>query len=192
MLLILDANSTGWAKQINELLKEYKLEYTWEDIKSMSIAAWKREVNKGIEDKNTEALIDMCRGANGEKTKTKKFLPLLEAQDYKRRPMTEILDKQRRIAKALIMGLCGMLDCANNYAHKYGTKVCDVCQQLDDESHRINHCKKWRTTNLYDSSLKVDFSKIVSRDPETLGRLGHVIVKIWDLENGKNTMRLCS
>ena len=83
------------------------------------------------------------------------------------------------------MGVCGMLDCANNY----GTKICDQCNQVDDESHRIKYCKKWKNVNLHGSSLKIDFSRIISRDPETLERLGCVIEKIWDLENGKNVMR---
>ena len=189
MLLLLDANNAGWAKQIRKIMNEYELESSWEEVKSMSTAEWRRRVNKSIEEKNKRAMIDLCGGAKGEKTKTKKFLPRLQTGDYKRRQMTEITSKQRRIAKALTMGLCGMLECANNYAHKYGTKMCEQCNQIDDESHRINYCIKWRRINLYESSLKIDFSKILSQESETLDRLGHVIERIWDLENGKNAMR---
>ena len=134
-------------------------------------------------------MIEMCGGASGEKTKTMKFLPILQADDYKRRQMTEITSKRRKVAKALTMGLCGMLECANNYSHKYRTKMCDQCNETDDESHRINYCKKWEKVNLYRSSLKIDFSRILSQEPDTLDRLGHVIERIWDLENGKNVMR---
>ena len=189
MLLLLENNNAGWTKQINKMMKEYEIQSTWDDIKSMSTGEWKRRVDKSIEKKNKNVIIDMCGGTSGTKTKTKKLLPLLEAESYKRQPMTEITGKRRRMAKALTMGLCGMLDCANNYAHKYGTKMCNLCNQVDDESHRINYCEKWRNTNLCGSPLKINFSKIVSRDPETLERLGYVIEKIWDLENGKNTMR---
>ena len=189
MLLSLESNKAGWAKEINKLVEEYDLESSWDDIKSMSTAEWRRKVTKSIEDKHREAMIDMCGGASGTKTKAKKLLPLLQAETYKRRQMTEITSKPRKIAKALTMGLCGMLECAYNYSHKYRTKMCDACKEVDDESHRINYCLKWRNVNLYDCSLKIDFSMIVSNQPETLDRLGFVIQKIWDLDNGKNIMR---
>ena len=43
-----------WAKQIDGLLEQYKLNYTWEQVKNMSIADWKRRVRIRVEDKNRD------------------------------------------------------------------------------------------------------------------------------------------
>ena len=88
------------------------------------------------------------------------------------------------------MARYGMLDCANNFASKYGGKMCKVCNETDDENHRINSCQEWKTTNFYTSQTKVDFNDIYSSDENTCLQILDVIASLWDLENGKNEMRV--
>ena len=57
--------------------------------------------------------------------------------------MPGLLSRGKLEARALIMGMFGMLECKKNY--RYGSKreTCDVCDTVDDEDHRMNHCIKF-------------------------------------------------
>ena len=81
-----------------------------------------------------------------------------------------------------------MLDCANNFENKYGSKKCDLCKVIDDEIHRINYCPKWESTNYCDEDEegKIDFSLIYSDKRNYFEEIADVILSIWDLKNGKN------
>ena len=92
--------------------------------------------------------------------------------------------------QACVMVRYGMLDCANNYASKYGGKMCKLCNAIDDENHRMNLCKKWETINYYTSQTKVDFNDVYSSDENTCLRILGIIASLRDLENGKNGMRV--
>ena len=87
------------------------------------------------------------------------------------------------------MGMSGMLECANNFHFEYKRKTCDSCNEIDDESHRINNCEKYAYMNLYESDIKFDFSMIYSDQSENLNKVEHVIRQLWDLSNGKNQMK---
>ena len=82
-----------------------------------------------------------------------------------------------------------MLNCANNFATKYGGKTCNMCGKIDDENHRINHCRKWESINAYNDGRKLDFDDIYSNDYEKCLDIVKIILSMWDLENGKNEMR---
>ena len=103
--------------------------------------------------------------------------------------MTNILNRSKMGAKAIIMGMSGMLDCANNYHFKYKSKTCNECKEIDDESHRINYCKKYAYINLFESDLKFDFCNIYSEEKEEVDKVEYVIRHLWDLSNGKNQMK---
>ena len=128
-------------------------------------------------------------GPQGEKTKTKFIHDILEGQKYTREPMKCVMNRSKIGAKTVIMGMSGMLDCAANFHFKYKRKTCDVCLVLDDESHRINHCKKFSYMNLCESELKFDFRKIYSKDHCDVDKAEYVIRQLWDLSNGKNQMK---
>ena len=87
------------------------------------------------------------------------------------------------------MGRFGMLKCANNFSYGHGTKMCDKCNVVDNESHRINDCEKWADTNLANRSQKVTFDDIYLDDNERCLKVVEIILTLWDLENGKNEMR---
>ena len=116
---------------------------------------------------------------------------IIENGAYERKPIAHIMEGRSKIgARALIMGISGMLDCANNFHFKYKRRNCDECGVIDDESHRINYCKKYEAYNLYHSHTKYDFSCIFSMNRDALDRTEQVILHLWDITNGKNKMRL--
>ena len=78
--------------------------------------------------------------------------------------------------------------CANNYANKYGGKICRECDTVDDESHRINHCEKYVNINRRANTEKINFDDIYCRNTEKVLNVVRAILSIWDLERGRNEM----
>ena len=78
--------------------------------------------------KNKEKLLEECmnkkRGESAYKTKTKSIVPLLESQDYTRKPQNFMRENNKLIARTYIMGRYGMLQCAANYSTGYAIKEC--------------------------------------------------------------------
>ena len=67
--------------------------------------------------------------------------------------------------------------------------MCKECSIIDDESHRINHCKKFSQRNYCNNPLKLNYDDIYSGDVDKCYNVVKVVVSMWDLENGKNEMR---
>ena len=61
---------------------------------------------------------------------------------------------------------------------------------IDDENHRINQCVLYRSINLYDSGDKINYDWIYSNDLNEVLNVVKIILKMWDLGFGKNTMRV--
>ena len=136
-----------------------------------------------------ERLKEGLNGPHGKKQKTAFLRDLIHEQHYSRRPIENVVNRSKTGVRAVIMGMSGMLDCANNFHFKYKRKSCDVCKVIDDESHRINHCKKFAHINLYNSELKFDFQTIYSDKRSDVDKVEYVIRQLWDLSNGKNSMK---
>ena len=98
----------------------------------------------------------------------------------------------RNTVKIIIMARYGMLDCANNYRGKYGTKLCRVCDMVDDEDHRMNNCVRWKDVNLHGRNYSIDFGAVYSSDIKTLEQMAGLLKRIWNLDFGKNEMRSCT
>ena len=177
-----------WAKQIQELLQQYDITESWDEIRSISFAEWKRKVNSKIEEKYIQRIKEGV-GSLSEQSKTKFIEEIINCESFKRAPLEHILKRSKMGARALIMGISGMLDCAKNFHFKYKTKICKACHVLDDEDHRINSCKLYASMNLYYSHVKFDFSCIFSNEKQVLDKVEHVILSLWDLTNGKNKMK---
>ena len=94
------------------------------------------------------------------------------------------------VTRALIMGRYGMLKCRANFSSGYGNKSCPKSNKIDDERHRINYCPVYQEINLYDCENKLDFDLIYSDDLNEILKVVEVILKLWDLGFGKNSMRL--
>ena len=184
----------GWAKQIEGILSAWGLEEDWNTIKNKSYNAWKKEVEKEAEKKNKEKLMDEClnkkRGQDTYKTKTKSIVPLIEKPDFVRKPQNFMRENNKLIARAYIMARYGMLQCAANFSCGYGSKTCRECDTIDDENHRINHCKLWYKNNLSLSVEKIDFTDVYSEDRDKSLKVIERVLMMWDLGNGKNAMRI--
>ena len=183
----------GWAKQIKGIIESWELEENWEVIKAKTYNTWKKEVEQKAEIKNKEKLLEECmnkkRGANSYKTKTKTIVPLLENPDYVRKPQSFMKTNNKIMARAYIMGRYGMLQCAANYSTGYATKDCRECGVTDDENHRMNYCTLWRDVNLYAVNEKMNFDDIYSDEYAKSLKIIECVLLMWDLGNGKNTMR---
>ena len=81
-----------------------------------------------------------------------------------------------------------MLECGSNYK---GTmkEICNECQTIDNEDHRINNCPKWEYVNFCNDKCKINFDDIYSDNYERCLEVVESILRMWDLENGKNEMR---
>ena len=190
MLFALQKNNIGWALQIDRKLEEYKLETSWEKISDKSAPTWKNEVVKATEEMNKEKLIDMCMSVKGAKTKTIFVLDALKSDPYQRSQMFRIFSKNKLHARVQLMSMFGMLDCAKNFKSGNGGNGCRTCGVVDDENHRINQCVRFRHFNLYQSPVKYDFCTIYSEDEDAVVRTIDVIMHVWNLENGRNEMRM--
>ena len=185
---------TGWATQINGILREWNLETDWQKIQERSHNAWKQEVRLAAEKANKSQLLNDCyktqRGSRTEKSKTKHLIQLLETPTFARQPAEFMKENNKLIARAYIMGKFRMLHCAANFSDGHGGKMCQECNVIDDEDHRINSCAKWADINLYNALNKLDFECIHSSDISESIEVVKVILNMWDLENGKNCMRV--
>ena len=59
---------------------------------------------------------------------------------------------------------------------------------IDNENHRLNHCYKYRETNLYYKEQKIDFSLVHSTDIGKLKEIVSNISKVWNTTNAHGTM----
>ena len=82
-----------------------------------------------------------------------------------------------------------MLQCGQNYKATIPDS-CDECKTLDDETHRLNNCIKWRETNNYDSVQKPDFNDIYSDETSVLSHIIRQIENVWDMRFTNGRMKL--
>jgi hypothetical protein len=188
----LEKMKTGWASHMKQLLEEYELNASWEDIGKKKEKQWKNEVTNAINKKQKERLLDSCFSKKGEKSKTKNLISILQDESYIVNPQEHILTRPKIIAKALIMGRFRMLNCAKNFKNLYKDVNCKKCKVMDDESHRINDCELWKDFNHCNNTEKIDFQLIENSDPETLSKIANIILDIWNLKNGKNEMNIAA
>ena len=193
-LIALRQHDIGWAKQVRRNLEEWSLETDWDKIKLKSANKWKREVYETAEKINKAKILEEChkkeRGEHRIKTKTKTLIPLLEDEQYVRKPQPFMTNNNKLVARAYIMGRYGMLQCAANFSNGYGSKNCGRCGVVDDESHRINQCPEWGNINLVNSGECIDFDQLYSENEDESINVAKRIITMWDLANNKNCMRL--
>ena len=194
MLMILQEGNIGWAKNITQILEEWDLNMEWEQIARLSKVEWKRMVEEASEKTHKNKLTKDCYKSEGglrrAKTKTRTIAERIE-DGYERKPLNIIQSLSVLETRALIMGRYGMLDCAANFTMKYNGKDCKHCGTLDDENHRVNDCILYRMINLYDSDEKCNFREIYSVNQDRIREVLAIVLKIWDLQYGKNTVRNC-
>ena len=81
-------------------------------------------------------------------------------------------------------------ECLNVGKINKGTlsETCNTCSMIDNENHRLNHCYKYRETNLYYKEQKIDFSLVHSTDIGKLKEIVSNISKVWNTTNAHGTM----
>ena len=193
LLRTLDEKQYGWAGMIREKLAAYGLEEDWDVIKKKTKAHWKRDVKMAAKLKQRSTLLEECHasgnGARKEKTKTKSIIYELENDNNVTDDLNPVMKLDRKFAKCIIMSRYGMLKCGKNFKTGLGSDVCLECGVTDDESHCINHCKKWKNVNGYNREEKIDFEMVYSGDIEKLKTISSEIMKMWMIEYGKNEIR---
>ena len=123
-----------------------------------------------------------------QKTKTSTILDKLKL-DQKRKPKSEILLMTKNETKTIITARYGMLECGRNFKGTH-RMMCDQCNQIDDENHRLNNCVKWKKTNFHNTSEKLDFQLVYSNDIDILRG---IIAKL-DIKSGitRQPMEQCA
>ena len=143
----------------------YQLPTCFDTIKGQPVNEWKRRVSTQIEKKNKERMLQECHkvidGRNIPKSKTSTIVDKRNDPNYTRKPATEIMCMNKHETRTLIMSRYGMLECGKNFGGSI-KKICERCNCIDDEAHRLNACTKWSNTNLLNCADKVDFNQIYS------------------------------
>ena len=183
----LEKLNIGWYKNIKETLTDYGLPTDFTAIKSTSRRQWKKRVCDKIEAKNRSRLIDDCHklenGVKTPKTKTAHIIPHLTSNDYKREPLKEIIELSKYDTKTIITARFGMLQCGKNFKGTMN-EMCNECQKIDDEDHRLNHCPKYH----YNHETNIDFKNIFSNDVNILRDILPSIKKVWNTKTANGSM----
>ena len=178
--------------KIQSLLDEYELPNDLTVITNHSSTQWSVKVKTAIEKKNKKRLIQSCykneNGIQTPKTKTSTIIEKIENENYKRGPEKEILGMTKKELKTVMIARYGMLECGKNYKGTMKPQ-CDTCNQVDDENHRLNSCRKWKDKNLFETDTQVVFDNIYSSDLHTIRNLLPHIDLLWNTVNAHGTIR---
>ena len=70
------------------------------------------------------------------------------------------------------------------------SEMCNDCQKVDDEDHRLNHCPKYREINQYNHETNIDFRDIFSNDMNTLRDVLPSVKNVWNTKNAHGSMNM--
>ena len=126
-------------------------------------------------------------GENKNKTKTAHIVALIQDENYQRVTAEELLKCNKKEAKTILIARFGMLACGKNYQGSNST-VCSECHVIDDETHRLNHCIKFREINFVSVNTNIDFQLVYSRDVNVLKDLAVNLSNVWNTRNANGTM----
>ena len=191
MFLELDRIIIGLGKDIKETLRAYDLPDCYGEIIATPRKQWIKNVTAKVEIKNTKRLLDDCfkivDGTRKPKTKTAHIIDTLKKDTYTRGAQEDILKCSKHEAKTLVIARFGMLECGRNYR---GTirEICDICNVIDNEDHRLNHCPKFRLVNNFDAAEKYSFDNVFSSDAQIFKKAINAIEKVWNTRSAHGTM----
>ena len=192
MLCHLKSLDIGWAKIIQDKLRDYNLEQDWDKIKNLSKTNWKNLVQTAVLNKNKQKLLESCeeQTQNGIKIKTKTAYihNKLQNDAYSLTPLTELISSNKIETKTIILSRNGMLTCGSNFKATI-PEICKECQLVDNESHRLNQCPKWQDTNFSNGDTKAEFMDVFSDDRQKLSTIIRHIQRVWELYAGNGTMK---
>ena len=93
----------------------------------------------------------------------------------------------RQETKTILMARYGMLQCGVNYKGTVQLQ-CLTCNVLDNEDHRLNACKSWQETNLFNETDKIPFECVYSTDVTVLRNIIPKIENVWNTRSAHGTM----
>ena len=153
---------------------------------------WKRLVAQAIEEVNRTKLLKSCttETPTGPKvnSKTKSIHHKLTTEAYARKPLDELLTRNKQKTKTIILARHGMLECGANFK---GTMIdtCQECNMYDDETHRFKMCLKWNDRNSINRQAALDFNDIFSCDSNILNNVIDGIEQVWELKYANGRMK---
>ena len=190
-LYTLKDKGIGWFTRITNTLHRYNLPTDFQTIASIRPNSWKNAVKLVIEQKNKERLKDdLYKYENGTeilKTKTKSILEKLSNPLYSRKPDEEIVYTTKYETKTILIARYGMLECGPNFEGTHNP-ICQTCDVLDDESHRLNYCPKWNDPDDIETRDLIDFDAIYSSDIETIRPIIREINRLWNTKCANGSM----
>ena len=114
-------------------------------------------------------------------------MDLIDNTDYTRGTRPELTYLNKHETKTILLARFRMLECGANYKGSLN-EICSTCNIKDDENHRLNECKKYRSTNFLDNENKVPFETIFSDEKSTLKKVVSLLDKVWNTRNANGTM----
>ena len=190
-LTTLEELNIGWAKSIKDTLESYKLPTEFHTIKTISRNDWKKQITTETEKRHRERLHKDCyKNKNGEqttKTKTASIINNIAQETYIRKPSKELLECSKQETKTIMIARYRMLECGQNLKGSM-QEICNTCGEIDNENHRLNHCKNFEDINFYHDIDKVDFESINSDDIKVLRDIIPKIERVWNTRNAHGTM----
>ena len=191
MLQILTTLKIGWAKTIIQSLNDLNLPTDFQKIRCYSVNQWKIMVEQQIEIKNTQLLLEKCykkeNGVKQRKTKTAHIIDQITKEDYTRGLRNEYKACNRQETKTIMIARFRMLECGANFKGTMN-EMCRQCKTIDDENHRLNYCKVYRSINLYDRTPKIAFEDVYSSDVQTMKQMIPHIERVWNIRNANGKM----
>ena len=156
------SNDIGWGKSINGTLAKHNLPTDLLSIKQLTRNEWNRKSNRKKQQKTTSRRIAQDgTWCTKRKTKTAPIVDYIEHSNYERKPSPEIMLCSKLETKAIITARYGMLECGNNFKGTQ-SEICQECDVLDDETHRLSYCTFYRDLNNCDYATKIDYQSIYS------------------------------
>ena len=192
MLYELKSRDIGWPKIVDEKLVEYGLTSDWDEIKKKTPKQWSDEVTRAVEEHNRLKLKENCVSMTetGEKInkKTKHIYERIKDK-HTRKPLAEIIGKNKQRTRTIMLARHGMLECGFNYKGTIPEK-CRTCNTIDDENHRLNDCPEWQERNNFREQTKCQFDNIFSDSQSTLDEICTKIENVWELRYAYGRMRV--
>ena len=91
--------------------------------------------------------------------------------------------------QSIIITCFGMLECGSNFKGTINT-VCRTCNMTDNESHRLNECPTYQTTDSPALIANIIFNDIYSSDKGKLTDILKAIGQIWNTKTAPKTIKV--
>ena len=67
-------------------------------------------------------------------------------------------------------------------------EMCSACNVKDNENHRLNECKRYKSINFLDNDEKIPFATVFSDDKNRLKKVIPLLNRVWNIRNANGTM----